>query len=162
MASTYTPIATVTASGSTNSITFSSIPSTYTDLVIVKNGGNTATSNSTMIFNGDASSNYSDTAFYGDGSNGATFRDTNATKIVLDYFSTSGQRSATIINVMNYASTSTYKTGIFRRSDSFNAVLAMCFLWRSTSAINSITFGVISTGNFDSTTTFTLYGVKNA
>ena len=39
MAITYEPIATETASGSVSSITFSSISGTYTDLVIIVNGG---------------------------------------------------------------------------------------------------------------------------
>jgi len=41
--STYTPIASVTLSSAQASVTFSSIPQTYTDLVLVVNGS-TATS----------------------------------------------------------------------------------------------------------------------
>lgn len=162
MPATYEPIATQTASGSSSTITFSSIPQTYTDLLIVKNGGNTAISNSRFQFNGDTASNYSMTGLYGDGSAAGTFRDTNVGAIVIDYFSTSGLRSMTLINIMNYSNTTTYKSGNYRRTDTFNASLASSFLWRNTAAINSITFSVIASGNFDSTTTFTLYGIKAA
>lgn len=162
MPSTYEPIATQTAPGSTSSITFSSIPQTYTDLVIVKNGGNTLISNSRFQFNGDDGNNYSATGMYGSGSSTGSYRDTNVSAVVIDYFSTSGQQSMTLIHVLNYANTTTYKSGVYRRSDNFNASLANAFLWRNTAAITSITFSVIASGNFDNTTTFSLYGIKAA
>ena len=64
MAKTYEPIATVDVSGVT-SYTFSSIPSTYTDLrlVLLENPG------CEMYFNGDnSSSNYGTTFLSGNGS----------------------------------------------------------------------------------------------
>jgi phosphoserine aminotransferase len=162
MPATYEPIATQTASGSTSSITFSSIPQTYTDLVIVKNGGNTAVSNSRFQFNGDTGNNYSQTGLYGSGSVAQSYRETSVSAVICDYFSTTGQRSMTVIQLLNYSNSATYKSGIYRRNDTYNGTLANAFLWRSTSAITSVTFSVIASGNFDSTTTFTLYGIKAA
>lgn len=162
MAKTYEPIATQTASGSSSSITFSSIPQTYTDLVIVKNGGNTAVSNSRFQFNGDTGNNYSQTGLYGNGSSVGSYRDTNVGAVVIDYFNSSGLQSMTVIQVLNYTNTTTNKSGIYRRNDTYNSVLANAWYWRSTAAITSITFSVIASGNFDSTTTFTLYGIKAA
>ena len=68
MASTYTAIATQTASGSTTALTFSSIPQTYTDLVIVclLTAGNTG--DAYLRYNSDTGTNYSDTALRGNGS----------------------------------------------------------------------------------------------
>ena len=59
--STYTPIATTTGTGSSGTITFTSIPSTYTDLRIILNGTET---NATlyefdMRYNNDSGNNYS-------------------------------------------------------------------------------------------------------
>lgn len=162
MPATYEPIATQTASGSTSSITFSSIPQTYTDLLIVKNGGNTAISNSRFQFNGDTGNNYSQTGLFGSGSSTSSYRDTNVGAVVIDYFSTSNLRSMTLIHLLDYSNSTTFKSGLYRRSDTYNGVLANAWLWCSTSAITSVTFSVIASGNFDSTTTFTLYGIKAA
>ena len=73
--STYTPIATTTASGSASSVTFSSIPSTYTDLVIVADIlGAASTADAVLRFNSDTTSNYSETVIRGDGSSAASAR----------------------------------------------------------------------------------------
>ncbi len=67
MAATYTPIASATLAASTSSITFSSIPATYTDIVVVINDINSTGSFDTNIrFNGDSGSNYSRTGLRGD------------------------------------------------------------------------------------------------
>ena len=68
-AATYVPIGTNTVSGTTtNLITFSSIPSTFTDLVLIDNGKFSASDNSyAMTFNGDTASNYSYTYLLGSG-----------------------------------------------------------------------------------------------
>jgi hypothetical protein len=42
MAATYTPIASITLGATATSVTFSSIPSTYTDLILVMNGSSTS------------------------------------------------------------------------------------------------------------------------
>lgn len=69
MAATYEPIATTTASGSSSSITFSSISSAYTDLVLVANASVTSGSDTAILrFNGDTGSNYSRTFLSGNGS----------------------------------------------------------------------------------------------
>ena len=60
--STYTPIASHTASGSESSITFSSIPQGYTDLVLVFLGKvDSGSGDLGLRFNADTGSNYSTT-----------------------------------------------------------------------------------------------------
>jgi hypothetical protein len=165
MASTYEPIATTTASGSTSSITFSSISSAYTDLVLVSNASVTSGSDTVIIrFNGDSGSNYSRTFLSGNGSSAYSGRDTNATWMNLsnqtDLNTTAGAWNA-IISIQNYSNSTTYKTAIGRLNNAGNGVNTAVGLWRNTAAITSVT--VLTTGtNFASTSTFTLYGIKAA
>lgn len=158
--STYTPIATTTLGTAVQSYTFSSIPSTYTDLVIVVNSS-TASSDYTWIqFNGDTATNYSNTRLYGTGSVAGSDRQTNQT----NYSYTVGtitERNTFIANIMNYSNTTTFKTAISRFNVAGSGVDAVVNLWRSTAAINSIK--ISNNGfNFAVGSTFTLYGIAAA
>ncbi len=153
---TYEAIATHTTTGTVSSYTFSSIPSTYTDaiLVIADLGGDTSYK---VNVNGDTGSNYSSTYMYGDGSSAASGRGSSATAAP-----TVGRRPGnTIMQFQNYSNTTTYKTFLTRGNASNHMVIATVSLWRSTSAINSITITPES-GSFGSGVTFSLYGIKAA
>jgi hypothetical protein len=115
MAITYEPIATETASGSVSSITFSSISGTYTDLVIIVNGGTAGSDNSLVVrFNSDTGGNYSYTAIDGDGS-GSSALASNNTNTSAGYAGRVGSNgSASIHHIMNYSNATTYKTAISR------------------------------------------------
>ena len=65
--SSYTPIATYTIPTAVNSYTFSSVPSTYTDLQLVISGTLSSGATMQLVFNGDTTNVYSGTALYGDG-----------------------------------------------------------------------------------------------
>lgn len=167
MANTYVALATTTASGSTGTITFSSIPSTYTDLVLVMNFANsTAAADTRVQFNGDTGTNYSYTYLAGSGSSASSGRSSNGTSI---QFSNGPTGSTTtnetaIMQIMNYANTTTYKTALTRvnvADGAYAGVGANVGLWRSTSAITSLTF-TMSTGNLTSSSTFSLYGILAA
>jgi hypothetical protein len=159
--STYTPIAAVTASGGSNTqLVMSSIPSTYTDLVLVVSGSLNAANNFLLQLNGDTAANYSYTYLFGDGSAASSSRGSNTTTSVLNYVGT-GQ-STTIINIMNYANSTTYKTTISRGSDAAVGTMASVVLWRSTAAITSITLKAGNTSTFNAGSTFTLYGIQAA
>lgn len=162
MASTYTPIATSSPSG-TQTVTFSSIPSTYTDLVIVVNATMSADSNVYMTFNGDTGSNYSITNMYGNNTGALSTRQTSQTQFLmsLSSFFQNGVVGNMIVNINNYANTSTYKTTLSRFNNQGVAVQAAVGLWRSTSAINSISI-YSNQGNWSSGSTFTLYGITAA
>lgn len=159
--STYVPIATQTLGSAAATVTFSSIPSTYTDIVIIISGTVSNDTNAYMRFNGDSSSLYSSTELYGNGSSAGSGRDTNNTRVGIGNLYSSGQNT-TIINLMNYANTTTYKTHISRESSPTNLVEANVGLYRSTSAISSVVFSLLSTYTFSTGTTFTLYGIKAA
>jgi len=167
MASTYTPIATTTLGSAAASYTFSSIPSTYTDLVLVGNASTTVANGSiTMQFNGDTGTNYSYTFLYGTGSAAGSSRSSNAQIIGLMGFAAQvpiGDRAMGIAQLQNYSNTSTYKTVLVRNTPSVSSTVeAAVGLWRSTSAINSITILAISGASIASGSTFTLYGIAAA
>lgn len=164
MPATYEPIATQNGTGSSATVTFSSIPSTYTDIVLVANPVFTTDANINIRINGDTGSNYSDTYLRGNGSTASSSRDTSQTLI---YFSgtsvgvTSANRDNGIAHFMNYANTTTYKTVLHRYNQVGQMVLAEVGLWRNTAAITSISV-IATAGNFDALSTFTLYGIKAA
>jgi len=163
MAITYEPIATQTLGSAAASVTFSSIPSTYTDLVIVCNfGGSTASQDFTFRFNNDTGSNYSDTRMYGNGTSAISNRNTSATRIQVDSAGVSTALQAVdIIQIMNYSNATTYKTCLVRANDAAKSSEAIVGLWRSTAAINRIDLAM-SSGNLLSGSTFTIYGIKAA
>lgn len=169
---TYEPIATTTLGSDTASVTFSSVSGSYTDLVLVCSYAVTSSGNTGLmrVGNGsaDTGSNYSDIVIYGNGTSSASQRDTNKTFFYLIEAGNVGLtvgNTNTIVNLMNYANTSVYKTVLFRGNSSaattFPAVEAQAGLWRSTSAINFI-YLYTSGGNFSSGSTFTLYGIAAA
>jgi hypothetical protein len=159
MPSTYEPIATQTLGSDAASVTFSSIPSTYTDLVLVSNYRlNTGDNFLILRFNSDTGSNYSFTNLYGEGTAPASDRSSNQTSARIAFYGSA--QSNSIVNIMNYSNTTTNKTAVSR--DNTNTyVVARANLWRNTSAITSITI-LTASPNITSGSTFTLYGVKSA
>ena len=165
MAVTYEPIATTTVSGSsTTTYTFSSIPATYTDLVLVSSAQMSGTGTTgTFRFNGDTGSNYSFTYLYGNGSSAGSGRQSNQTSGIWDSWVdrlSNTMFEADVLHIMNYSNTTTYKTALSRSNSSVTVETAVN-LWRSTAAINSLTV-FISSGYFVAGSTFTLYGIKAA
>jgi hypothetical protein len=165
MPATYEPIATQNGTGSSATVTFSSIPSTYTDLILVANPIFTVnTANVNIRINGDTGTNYSDTYVRGDGSTASSGRDTSSNLIFFSATSggvTTANRDNGIAHFMNYSNSTTYKTVLLRYSQPRQFALAEVALWRNTAAITSISI-IASTGNLDSAATFTLYGIKAA
>lgn len=164
---TYEPIATTTVSSATSSVTFSSIPGTYTDLVIIgklveDTGGN---NNARMRFNSDSGTNYSNTGLVGDSGGASSYRGTSTTGLGVSYGNAnSGRVPEFIIHIMNYANTTTYKTTLGRDgcgASSSSWVDAGVGLWRNTSAITTISFTTTNT-NLGVGTMFTLYGIAAA
>lgn len=169
IAQTYEPIATTTLGSTASSYTFSSIPSTFTDLVLVVNGLMNSDAGIQIRVNGDGSgtTNYSRVYMVGAAVNGArSGRDTNDSWIGLSYWgASSGSRIIARLNFMNYSNTSINKTVIVREdspkglSNGNNDSITQVGMYRSTSAITSIT---VLSGTFGVGSTFTLYGIKAA
>jgi hypothetical protein len=168
--STYTPIATTTLGSASNTVTFSSIPSTYTDLIIVTDAGASVISEVDLRVGNssvDTGSNYSKTTLSGDGSSATSVRNSNQTYWRPNYnsvYDNANGKSVHIFQFMNYANTNVFKTMLYRGNSAAYGVDAAVCLWRSTSAINVITLyaSVPSVRNFLVGSTFTLYGIASA
>lgn len=165
--STYTPIYATTLSSNTTSVTFSNIPSTFTDLVLVVNGKSVTAGSSAngmrSTFNNDSSALYSETGLSGDGTSTSSYRLSSNTYLNLGNLSqASAGPSANIINIMNYSSTTTNKTVLIRSNNPSSDVGAVVGIYRSTIPITSMTLTRDGSVNIASGTTFTLYGIKAA
>ena len=163
---TLTPIATQTISGSPTSVTFSSIPSTYTDLVMVISAALSSTNDIGIRLNGDTGTNYSRTILYGTGSAAGSVTGGGANQGQIEYYGTANTTlggSVITLNLMNYSNTTTYKTILCRSNNASLGVDAVVNLWRSTAAINQIEFKPY-TGSMTWVTgsTFTIYGIAAA
>jgi hypothetical protein len=170
----YESIATVTVgSGGANTVTFSSIPSTYQHLQVrysMRTGNNYQFDFSTMHFNSDTGSNYithmlsgtgaaaqseflgTSTAFYGAG-------------LAAGNTNTSGVFGVGIIDILDYTNTNKNKTirslsGINNNDTSTGRQIALASgFWSNTSAINNIVIGG-NGGTLQQYSSFALYGIK--
>jgi len=157
--STYTPIYTTTLGSAQTAVTLNSF-SGYTDLVVIFNGGeNGSNRDFKLTFNGDTSALYSATRLLGDGSTAQTSRSSGATSLE----GVVGNAMCTAIyNIMNYANTTTFKTAVYRMGDAGSRTSAYVGLYRSTSAITSMTFTAEAGNTINSGSSFTLYGIAAA
>ena len=164
---TYEPIASTTLGSTSTSITFSSIPATYTDLKIILVGIYTdAGEQLSMQFNGITTTTYSRTYLSGNGTTA-----TSGSNNFANYFylhpgagiQVANGRSFTDINIFSYAG-STNKTCLISDSQDNNDgsgwKASIVGLWRSTAAITSVKLYPANT--FAIGTTATLYGIKSA
>lgn len=166
---TYEPLATTTLGSATSIVTFSTISGSYTDLVLI---GNTGVMSETTAFrfrfNSDDGSNYSYLQMSGNGSSAASTKDTSQVSgLISGALADASNPNMFIMNIQNYSNTTTYKTTINRGSrgaGSLASVSACVSLWRSTSAITSISLSANFDGgvNFPTGSTFTLYGILAA
>jgi hypothetical protein len=165
------PIATQTVgSGGASSLTFSSIPSTYTHLqvryVAKRNDAFTIISGGVQL-NSDTGANYTRHELYGDGASALASAGTGQTAVgTLIYTGTSANASnfgVGIIDILDYANTNKYKTLRLVCGADANGSGTIDFssgLWLSTTAVNAITFAVGS--NFVAGTRFDLYGITTS
>ena len=164
MPATYEKIATTTLGSSNNIVEFTSIGAGYTDLRLVFVPLGTSTQNMNMTLNGDTGSNYSFTSIRGDGGAAYSSRATSASNINLTLGTSITTTNPNLyeIDFFSYAG-STFKTFLNKYSADKNGsgnLGAMVGLYRSTSAITSITFTAAT--NFAAGTTATLYGILKA
>lgn len=179
----YDPAATwliqrVAGTGSSGTITFSSIPSGYTSLqirFIAKTSDTSVTdmSSLTIRFNGDTGSNYAYHSLRGNGSAVAASGSSSQTLISSFYsfiptsLSLSNMFATGIIDIHDYTSTSRNKTVRISAGTDLNRTTAptgiavlSSGLWLATpAAITSITIGT-DLYNFTTDTQFALYGMK--
>ena len=176
MATTYTLIYSNVLSSSQASITFSSIPATYTDLVLrisARDDLAQVSESLKIILNGDTATNYSATFITGNGSTATSGRDSgagSAAQRMQGRFSVSNSATSNTFGNMEiyfagYTSTGTKVSSIFGVAET-NAtaanMAATASQYRGGSAISSMEITSIGGGNFLSTSSFYLYGISNA
>lgn len=158
---TYVALDKKTVASNVSFVEFTSIPQTYTDLILEISAISTSTSPNYihLQYNGDTGSNYSTTILTGNGSTASSTRFTNRTNFNIDYFATPNTEISTrSVQIMNYSNTTTNKTGLVRADRAGGGVDAMVGMWRSTAAITSIKV-THDTAQFAPGTTFSLYGI---
>jgi hypothetical protein len=169
MPNTFELIASSTVgSGGAANIDFTSIPSTYTDLVIklsARSSDAAVVAGAYPEFNGDTTSgNYTVIRLLGFGSSG-TGSDTNRNALLI---SAANNTASTFGNgeiyIPNYAGSTakSFSTDSVQETNATEAYMSIAAnRWSGTAAINRVNIKVAA-GNFVQYTTAYLYGVKNA
>ena len=163
-------IATLLGTGSSATISFTSIPATYKHLqirFIARVADTDVANNQFMQFNSDTGANYSWHLLEGDGAATSANGFASESKMLAGRISAAtaaaGIMGVGIVDILDYANTNKYKTiktlsgqdrngGGVARFDSGN--------WRNTAAITSIQFINSSTTNYTTDSQFALYGIK--
>ena len=164
--SSYESISTVTLSSSASSVTFSSIPATYTHLQVRATMLNASNLYSIKLrFNGDTATNYSAHQLYATGSAVGAGAETSVDigLIGVGAVSTASYTGAMITDILDYANTNKYKTvrSISGADGNGSGQLKFASVnWRSTAAVTSI-FINADGSNFNQYTQFALYGIKS-
>jgi hypothetical protein len=170
MPNTFELIAAQTLSTAQSSITFSSIPSTYTDLVL-KCSARSAVAQVfdqiRMAFNGTMTASFQNITGDGSGASAENITGQSTIKVTpgVGASATSNTFSNDEIYIPNYAgsnnkSVSSDAVGENNATTAYSVLTAG--LNASTTSINTITLTNQSGSNFVANSTFYLYGVKNA
>ena len=174
MATTYEAIATVTVgSGGASSISFSSIPNTFTDIKIVISARTNQSSwndNSIVRFNGDSGNNYSNRRLNGSGSTADSSSNTSQDGFYYWNFVGANATASTFSNnemyIPNYTSSNQKSFSAERvvenNSSTDNMVSLIAGIWTGTAAITSISIAPFYGTLFAQYSTATLYGIKNS
>lgn len=161
---TFTQIgsAVTVGSGGAASIDFTSIPSTYTDLVVKLSVRGSGLYNVLMSIN-SSTTNFSYRLLEGDGASAASYNSTTG-RLGNTVTTTASTFSSIEVYLPNYASSTNKSYSVDAVSEA-NATTAYADLtaglWSNTSAITALGF-TMSTGNFVQYSTAYLYGVSNA
>lgn len=160
---TYDKIQTHTLPSNAATVTFTPVPGTYTDLVLVGNVGAAAAGNVQIRFNGDASAIYGVTALYAYGTTASSGGYPNLNQGYVGPVAASlpfNITSSFVANIFDYKNTTKRKTVLstYGQSSETNCIGST---WRSTAAITSIELSSYS-ANFLAGSTFTLYGILRA
>jgi len=172
VASSYESISTTTLGSNQTTISITGIPSTFKHLQLRVLGRSAfaGSSNGSMRIqcNSDTGSNYSYHTLIGLGASTLAQGAATQTTMRLSYFPddlvTSGVFGAAVVDVLDYGSTSKYKTFRCFGGDDRNGggyVGVYSGLWQSTSAITSLQI-IHGDGDWLAGSTFALYGIKEA
>jgi hypothetical protein len=163
MTATYTPIASATVGTAVATVTFTSIPQTYTDLVLVINAGLTSgAADASLQFNSDTGNNYSRVVLYGNGTSAFGARNASVDSIITIQFGALSDGPLTTTHIMNYSNTTTYKSLLQRGGYASSITALTAGLWRNTNAITRIDVGNRGGTTYVAGSTFNLYGILGA
>jgi hypothetical protein len=164
---TYTALANITLGSSASSVTFSSIPATYRDLVIVVSGVSSGTTWFGFRFNSDTGSNYSNVWMQANADGAAPISGSNSTTNIMPWEANVLQASTPFTittQVMDYSATDKHKTTLSRTGGSVGGVGLMTSAgagrWANTAAITTVA-AVASGGSLGAGLTFALYGIAS-
>lgn len=172
---TYALIGSSTLTSPQATVSFTSIPNTYTDLVLRMNARTDLGSNNsdiTIRYNSNSATDYSGTWIYANTSS-TGFRTTNSTVYRCYIMGSGDSDTASVfalseIYISQYTSTANKATWAFGNPENMSganwAVSSNAGLYRQASAISSITIYPVSLSgsNFVTNSTFYLYGIKNS
>ena len=164
MTAKYTVLGNTTLATASSSVTFSSIPGGYKDLVVVVEASTSSSSHIQFRLNSDSGSNYNLVNMYGNGSSAGSYASSN---ISVGYFTTTATPSIgvkTIVNAdfLDYSATNKHKSVISRAGKSASGTSgtdALANRWASTAAVTSLQV-IASAGSFEIGSTFRLLGVN--
>jgi len=169
MPNTFTKIASVSVGvlGS-SSLSFTSIPSTYTDLCIKLSGRSANVSNfdNPRLTINSSTSTFTRREIYAEnGSAGSEVASDRLIGVVPAFNATSNTFGSLDFYLPNYTSAN-YKSysvdSVTENNSSTQAMWLLAGLWSTTSAITDIAISLQSAGNFVQYSTATLYGIKNS
>jgi hypothetical protein len=172
IASSYESIATANGTGSSGTITFSSIPSTFKHLqvrgIMRSTEAGATTTNCYITLNGVTTSSYARHHLSGNGTaasaSGAASQTFTFPGNATGAASTSGVMATLIFDLLDYTSTSKNKTLRFFSGHDQNGsgeIRVASGIYLSTNAVSSIEIKT-SSNNWSTDTTFALYGIKEA
>jgi hypothetical protein len=165
MATTMRLISKQTLGSNAATVTFSQIPSTYTDLVLVGtfNNSNSVVDNAWLRVNGASNNtNHSGRRLSGNGSSASSGSDSAI--YVAASFGSNGLSSFEIY-IPNYAGSAAKSmsiTGVAEVNQTTAYIYAIAGLWNSTAAVNQLTLVHESASNFATNSSFFLYGITKA
>lgn len=162
--SSYESIATTTLSTATATVTFSSIPATYTHLQLRIFWKLSAATNLIANYNGSGAGNYKTHALYADGATVSSFvPSTSPNSVGFGYLGASTSFATTIVDILDYANTTTNKTTRYLMGDDRNGSGDIEFgsgLWLNTAAINQIVIAGQGGATLQQYSSLALYGIK--
>lgn len=157
--STWAALANTTLGAAATSVTFSSIPNTYQDLVLVIAGTTDVARTIGYRLNGDSTANY---PYIYMGGNGTSTDSGASNSLTLGLLTRMGTvQSTTTAHFMDYSDTSKTTMVLSRGGASNELLRAHASRWGNSNAVTSIYIATldINANAFQSGTTFSLYGI---
>lgn len=162
----YEKVATLIADGSSNALTISALPNTYSSLKVVLSYTGTSTGTQVYLrFNGNINGRYYYGRDHGYGSNRSTESDyveNNSLGFPLTYTAYGVDSNTTLasfeLDIFNYGNSTTV-TNFFGLASGQYQTQKIAGSWFNESIVTSMTFWLTS-GNYNAGSTLTIWGVK--